>query len=271
MKALKLFVVLIVAFMAIGCTQVQTGEVGLRRTFNGTIETGELGVGFHQVVIGDVILFAAKEILLEEVDFTPQTKDKTTITDFDVTYTYSVDPDSVAELYIKYSTTAHLKVEGAEEIFPMGAFVGPIIRNAVYTAVSEHDALEVNDNRKLIEENIKRYANTKLEGENLSGKVTIKLVNIKNIQLAPDIIASANKVVTTQNELTAKKTEVQIAAQEALRIQELSRQTDAKYVELLNAQAGMKMAEAMGAAAAKGSSFWIVPANFTALGNVPGK
>jgi len=256
---------------AIGCSQVETGEVGLRKTFNGTIETGELGVGYHQVIFDDVILFAAKEILLPEENLTPQTKDKTTLTDFDVTFTYTVEPSAIAELYIKYSTTAHLKAEGAEEIFPIGAFVGPIIRNAAYTSVSEFNALEVSDNRKTIEENIRKYANEKLDGESLGGKVAVKLVNVKNIQLAPEIIASANRVVQTQNELTAKRTEVEIATQEARRIQELSRQTDAKYVELLNAQSGMKMAEAMGIAAVKGSSFWIVPANFSALGNVLGK
>lgn len=271
MKGKTLIVVVLIAMFTVGCTRVETGEVGLRKTFNGTIEPGELGVGYHQTIVGNVILFATKEILLEEENLTPQTKDKTTLTDFDVTFTYNVDPQSVAELYIKYSTTAHLIVQGASEIFPMGAFVGPILRNGVYTAVSEFDALSVNDNRKIIEDNIKKYANSKLEGEGLNGKVTVNLVNIKNIQLAPDIIDSANKVVKTQNELTAKKTEVQIAIQEGLRIQELSKQTDAKYVELLNAQSQMKMSEAIAAAAAKGSTVWIVPSNFSALGNVLGK
>lgn len=271
MKGSRFLVLVLVVFVFVGCTRVETGEVGLRRTFNGTIEPSELSVGYHQTLIGDVILFATKEILLEEENLTPQTKDKTTLTDFDVTFTYNVDPQSVAELYTKYSITAHLSVPGSEEIFPMGSFVGPILRNAVYTSVSEHDALAVNDNRKSIEENIKKYANSKLEGEGLNKKVTVNLVNIKNIQLAPDIIESANKVVKTQNELTAKKTEVQIAIQEGLRIQELSKQTDAKYVELLNAQSQMKMSEAIQAAAGKGSTVWIVPSNFTALGNVLGK
>lgn len=271
MKGSRFLVMVLAVLVFVGCMRVETGEVGLRKTFNGTIESIELGVGYHQILIGDVILFAAKEILLQEENLTPQTKDKTTLNDFDVTFTYNVDPQSVAELYIKYSITAHLTVPGASEIFPMGEFVGPIMRNAVYTAVSEFDALSVNDNRKIIEENIKKYANSKLAGEGLNDKVTVNLVNIKNIQLAPDIIDSANKVVKTQNELKAKTTEVQIAIQEGLRIQELSKQTDAKYVELLNAQSQMKMSEAVQMAAGKGSTIWIIPSNFTALGNVLGK
>lgn len=271
MKALRFLPVMLAVLVTSACMRVETGEVGLRKTFSGTIERNELEEGFHQTVVGDVILFATKEILLQEENLTPQTKDKTTLTDFDVTYTYNVDPQSVAELFIKYSITAHLTIPGASEIFPMGSFVGPIVRNAGYTAVSEFDALSVNDNRKLIEDNIGKYANDKLAGEGLNGKVTVNLVNVKNIQLAPDIIDSANRVVKTQNELTAKKTEVQIAIQEGLRIQELSKQSDAKYVELLNAQAQMKMSEAIQAAASKGSTVWIVPSNFTALGNILGK
>ena len=145
------------------------------------------------------------------------------------------------------------------------------MRSAAYSAVSEYDALTVNDNREKIAATIKELANKKLAEEKLSGKIEVKLVSIRNIQLADEIVLSANRVVQAQNDLLAKKKEVEIAAQEALRIAELSKQTDDKYTRLLEAQSKKVTADALMAAALKGSSIWVVPANFTSLGNTAGR
>ncbi|MBI5814353.1 MAG: SPFH domain-containing protein [Nitrospinae bacterium] len=258
---------------ACGFTRVETGEAGLRKTWDGEIKSEELGVGFHQTIVGSVIIFATKEILLTEENMTPASKDKSTLKDFDINFTYTVDPKSIAELYTKYSITSHMtnpKSEGYE-IFPMGNFVTTIVRAATYSAVAEFDALEVNNNRKQIEERVKSLANEKLAGEKLEGKVHVNMVTVRNIQLAPEIVESANRVSQAQNELTAKKTQVEIAVQEGRRIEALSRQTDEKYVRLLNAQAAMKTAEAIEEAAKKGSTIWVVPNNFVSLGNTTGR
>ena len=264
--SLLLFALLVVMGLP-GCTRIQTGEAGLRVDFNGTIEPTVVEPGIHQTLVGHIILFAAKEILLQEENLTPQTKDKTTLSDFDINFTYVVDPRFIPELYIKYSRTAHLQAREADEIFPMGAFVAPIVRASAYSAVAEYDALTVNDNRKEIEEKTRTFANQKLEQEGLGGKVKVNLVNIRYIQLAPEIVTSANRVVQTQNDLKTKTTEVQIANQEALRIETLAKQTNAGYTQLLNAQAAMTVAQALQTAAAKGSTVWVVPNTFISLGN----
>jgi hypothetical protein len=266
-KSIALLVVSMLAgFSFVGCTRIDTGEIGLRKTFGGEIQTQELGVGWHQTMVGDVIVFAAKEILLPEENMTPASKDKSTLKDFDINFTYVVEPSAISDLYVKYSMTAHLKTTQHNEIFPMATFVAAIVRAAGYSSVAEFDALEVNNNRKAIEDRIKVLANDKLASEGLAGKLKVNLVNIKNIQLADEIVSSANMVSNVQNQLTAKKTEVQIAVQEGLRIKALSDQTDAKYVNLLNAQASMKTAEALNISASKGSTIWVVPNNFVSIG-----
>ena len=143
--------ILILGFVLAGCARIDTGEVGLRRTFGGEIEAQELGTGWHQVLVGDVIKFVTKEILLEENDLTPQSADKSVLKDFDITFTYSVRPDQVAELYTKYSVSTHMVLESENEIFPMGNFMRAIVRTAAYSAVSEFDALDINTNRAKIE------------------------------------------------------------------------------------------------------------------------
>ena len=265
-KLTKLFALMLIGIIVIGCTRVDTGEVALRRDFNGTIESQLLLNGFHQTIVGDVIVFAAKEILLSE-ELKPASKDKSTLKNFDVNFTYIVETPAIFDFYTKYSMTAHLASEH-HEIFPMGAFVKAIVRAAAYSAVAEYDALEVNNNRKTIEDRIKVLANEKLSNEGLGKKISINLVNIKNIQLADEIVASANMVSNVSNQLTAKRTEVQIANQEALRIKALAAQTDDKYTKLLNAQAAMRTADALYKAAENHSAIWVVPNNFIALGGI---
>jgi hypothetical protein len=258
----------VVAIFATGCTQIETGEVGLRKTFNGTIEEQELGTGWHQTLVGSVIVFAAKEILLSEENLTPQSKDKSTLKDFDMTFTYTVDPKEVSYFYTKYSYTAHLTQEKHKEIFPMGVFVTAIVRAAAYSAVAEFDALEVNNNRTKIEQRIVEIANKKLEHEKLQRKADIVMVNVKNIQLADIVVESANRAVNAQNDLVTKTTEVLIATQEGLRIKALAQQSGPGYIQLLYAQSNQTRAEALLTAAKNKSTIWVVPQNFTALGGI---
>lgn len=261
-----------------GCTQIETGEIGLRKSFDGVIEDKELGPGWHQTLIGSVILFAAKEILLAEENLTPQTKDKSVLKDFDITFTYTVDSGEVSYLYTHYSSTAHLTEDKHNEIFPMGAFVRAIVRASTYSAVSEVDALEVNTSRPKIELRIAEIANAKLDHEKLGfkddksktgpRKVTVVTVNVKNSQLADDVVASANRAVNAQNDLVTKRTEVDIATQEGLRIRALASQSSDTYIRLLNAQANQTQADALLTAAKNKSTIWVVPQNFTALGGI---
>ena len=252
-----------------GCSfqRIDDSEVGVRRTFSGTIEDTELGTGFHQTLLGSITLFAAKEILIEEKDLTPQSRDKSVLTDFDINFTYTVDSSKVADYYKRYSRSSHLELDGHDEMFPMGNVVTTIVRASTYSAVAEYDALQINNNRAAIELRIIAIANAKLDHEGLAG-IKVKLVNVRNIALAPDVVASANNVVKSQNDLATKKNEVLIAVQEAERIKALSAQSGNGYVELLRAQADKQRAEAMMIAAGKGSTIWVVPQNFTGLGNI---
>lgn len=255
-----------------GCySRVETGEVGLRRNFNGTIDVGVLQPGWHQTFVGDIIIFATKEILLSEDKLTPQSADKSTLQEFDFNFTYTIDPNAVSDFYIKYSTTAHLMNPNKSEIFPMGQFVVGVVRASAYEAVSEFNVLDLNNKRKEIEQRIAAVANAKFANEKLAGKIAVTTVNVKTIQPSQQVVDSANRAVQAQNDLLTKKTEVQIAGQEAERIKALSAQTGDSYTRLLDAQARKVTADALMVAAQNKSAMWVVPSQFTGLGNVPSK
>jgi regulator of protease activity HflC (stomatin/prohibitin superfamily) len=253
--------ILALSLFLTSCATVETGEIGLRKTFDGKIEPTELDQGFHQAVIGDVLVFSVKEILIDAKDLQPQTKDKTIMKDFDVRVTYSVDPASVAELYSKYSTSYHTQNPKTGEIYPMAAYVRPFIDSAVFKAVSEYPALDVSDSRSEIAVKIRENVVNALKDENLDGKLRITSVVVGSTQLPDELVASVNAVVTAQSELKAKEFEVQTAQKESERIAFLASKVDKNYVELIKA-------EALQEAAKNGSTIWVVPDNFNALGSM---
>ena len=248
------------ALLLTSCATVETGEIGLRKTFDGKIEPNELNQGFHQAVIGDVLVFSVKEILINAEDLQPQTKDKTIMKDFDVRVTYSVAPESVAELYSKYSPSYHTRNEDTREIYPMAAYVRPFIDSAVFKAVAEYPALEVSNNRSEIAQKIKLYVSQALNEEGLSADIKVNSVVIGSAQLPDELAASVNAVVSAQSKLKEKEFEVQTAAKEAERTKLIAEGASPQYIRLLEARALYQAAE-------KGSLI-IVPKDFTGLGNI---
>jgi regulator of protease activity HflC (stomatin/prohibitin superfamily) len=245
------------------CTRIESGEVGLRVGFDKTIDPRELYSGsFNQTIIGDVLKFPIKELAVKIENKTPLTADNTTVSDFDLVVIYSINQDSVSELWSQKSRAFHFLAEN-NEYFLMQNYIENLASNAVFKAVRQYKALELADNRENIEQAIKKMIFDTLLEEKLNNAITISLAQIKNISLSPEIVQSANAVVTAQNALKSKEIEVQTAKQEALRIEALNSNT--KAIEYMNAQAQMKIAE--GIANGKVQTV-VVPYDFKGMINI---
>ena len=153
-------------------------------------------------------------------------------------------------------------------IYPMATFMKNLVRSAAYSAVGAIPALEVNQekNRQAITDAIRANVLRKLQDEKLEGILTLKSVLIRNLQPAKEIVDSATAVVTRQNELAAKKTEVSIAEEEAKRIAMLN--SNSKAIEYMNAQATMEIAKALREGKVHAV---VVPYDFKGIVNVPAK
>jgi regulator of protease activity HflC (stomatin/prohibitin superfamily) len=253
---------LVGAFALPGCTRVETGHVGVRTAFNGQVEMTELGVGFHQTVVGHITQLVANEITLEIKDLHPQTKDRTNLSDLDLTFTYSVEPGSIAELITKYKGRDLSTEHG---IYPAGAYVVNVVQTATADVIGKYPALEANENREKIRSEIRVRVDELLTEEKLKGKVIVHQVFVKNLTIDPSLQASALRAINAQNDLKAKTTEVETAKKEAERMAALSQQGDGRYVGLLNAQANMVLAQA--AANGKVNTI-VVPFDFKGIVNV---
>lgn len=260
----KLFSLIAVAVFASGCTRIETGEVGLRVGFDKQVSGSELMPGsFNQTVIGDVLTFSIREISVAIDNKTPMASDNSTLKDFDMTLIYSVNPQAVSDLWTTKSRAFHGFDEKSSDWVLMYRFMENVAGSAIYKAVRKYPALEVADKRQQLENEIKILLAAALTEEKLDKAITVSQIQIRNILPADSIVASANAVVTAQNDFKAKEIEVRTAGEEAKRIAALN--SNAKAIEYMNAQAQMKIAE--GIAAGKVHTI-VVPYDFKGIVNV---
>lgn len=227
-----------------GCTIIETGEVGLRVNFDRTVEQTELLAGsFNQTIIGRVMTFPIKDVVVQVSDLQPLAKDNSTMKDFDVTVVYSITPSAVSDLYVNKNKSFHSNAPDGD-ILLMYSYIQQTARNAVYKVARRYEALTMNDNRPSIEQEIRESINETFASEKLTG-VNISQVQVRAIVPSDAVRLSADALVRAKNEEKTKIVEVEIAKKEAERIAALNANKGA--IEYMNAQANMKIAEAVAA------------------------
>ena len=207
---------------ASACTRIETGEVGVRRSFDKTIETTELMPGtVNQTIFGDVLTFPTKDVSVEIADLTPLASDNSTVEDFDLSVIYSINPGSVAEIYIEKNRGFHADTEEGDTLL-MYNYIRQLGRNAAYKVARRYESLKMADNRAEIEQLVRQEIVNQLAAEKLDGSITVSQVLIRQIKPATNIVSSANALVQAQNEQKRKEVEVKTAKLEAERIAALN-------------------------------------------------
>ena len=223
MNRIAKFAVLLAAGSSLAaCTRIETGEVGVRRSFDKTIETTELQPGtINQTIFGDVLTFPTKDVQVDIADMTPLASDNSTVADFDMSVIYSINPTSVAELYIEKNRGFHVDTENGDTLL-MYNYVRQLGRNAAYKVARRYESLKLADNRAEIEQLVRQEIVQQLAAEKLDGQIDVSQVLVRQIKPADNIVASANALVQAQNEQKRKEVEVKTAKLEAERISALN-------------------------------------------------
>ena len=221
-RYVKIAAVSALAIASAACTRVETGEVGVRRSFDKTIETTELQPGtVNQTIFGDVLTFPTKDVSVDITDMTPLAADNSTVADFDLSVIYSINPTSVAEIYIEKNRGFHADTEEGDTLL-MYNYVRQLGRNASYKVARRYESLKMADNRAEIEQLVRQEIVQQLAAEKLDGVIEVSQVLVRQIKPADNIVASANALVQAQNEQKRKEVEVQTAKLEAERISALN-------------------------------------------------
>lgn len=227
--------------MTSACTRIETGEIGVRVGFDKQVQQGELLPGsFNQTLIGNVLTFPIKDVNVKLDNMTPVAKDNSTMKDFDAVIIYNINQTQVAELYSQKSHAFHHKQDG--DIYLMFNYIVQNARNAIYKEARKYDALDMADNRQVMELAIKEQIQRSLIEEKLDSSLIIGQVLIRNILPADLVVASANELVKAKNEYKQKEVEVQTAKKEAERMAALANNS-ASSIAFMNAQATLNISE----------------------------
>jgi regulator of protease activity HflC (stomatin/prohibitin superfamily) len=260
-RTFKLAIVAAVVATTVGCTRIETGEVGVRVGFDKQVKPGELMPGsFNQTLIGDVLTFPVRDVSVPVNDMTPLAKDNSTMKDMDVTVIYNINPNQVSELYTTKNRSFHATDKNGDT-FLMYNYIAQAARNAAYKAARRYDALTMNDSRAQMEQEMRDIITQTLADEKLNGSVTITQVLIRQITPADSVVASANELVRAKNELLQKEVEVKTAEAESRRMAALTNQSSAS-IAYMNAQAALNISE--GVKNGRVQTI-IVPSNMTGL------
>ncbi len=245
---------------SVGCTRIETGHTGVRVDFNGNVEPTEKGVGWHQTLIGHIREYVANEMTIELNDLRPQTKDRSTLSDLDMVFTYSINPGAIADLVVRYKGR---DLETQFGTYPLGAYVANVVTTATTDVFSHYDALVANENREKIKDEIRAQVQKILTEEKLDQQVHVHQVFIKNMAIDKSLQASALAVIASQNDLKTKDFEVQTARKEAERLTLLA--NNAASIDYMRAKATSDIAEAV--KAGKVNTI-VIPYDFKGIVNV---
>ena len=198
-RVIKLSIIAAAVAMTAACTRIETGEVGLRVGFDKQVGGNELLPGsFNQTVVGSVLTFPIKDVTVKVEDMTPLAKDNSTMKDFDAIVVYSINQSNVSDLYNTKNKSFHTNHGG--DVYLMYNYIFNATRNAIYKSARKYDALDMGDNRQLMEADIKDIVIRTLADEKLDGMVNVSQVLIRNIVPADSVTASANELVRAKNE-----------------------------------------------------------------------
>lgn len=209
----KLFTVIGVALSLTGCFKVvETGQVGIRTTFTGKIESEELQQGFHLKILSDIKKFSVKQIPIDLSDLKPKASDNLRLQDFDVTVYYTINPAAVSDIYIKYQNSTIQSPDGV--YYPAYQLIHNLARSAANDAVSKFPSMQLNEKRLELENNIMASLQSELDAAE-KGVFTVDRVNVTNIITDPTVEQSIQKIADTENQKIIARNQLEIAKTQA--------------------------------------------------------
>lgn len=207
-----------------GCTQIDTGNVGVERTL-GNVKPETLPPGVYMTVFKTVDEFTAKEVPLAISDLKPKSKDNLTMTDVDVDVYFKVNPTMMAALYIKYqgdvsqvmkpATDGTLKPTG-DDIVGMGRVLREA-RESVYRAIASFEATTMHLKRDEIANAIRAILQKELDSTDPKA-FEITNINVRSLVTDPALEKSIRERAQVDQQIEAKIKQGELAKAEAKRI-----------------------------------------------------
>lgn len=243
----KLFLLAIAPFFALltGCSQIDTGNVGVESTL-GQVKKETLPPGVYFTLFKRVTEVSAKELRLSLDDMKPQTKDKITLADLDVDIFYQIDPSKASEIMTKWPGDM-IELKGEDGVRIGNGYVTRQAREAIYNAISQYGSDTVHTERVSIAAKVVSALQKDLDESAGKGMFFVRSANVRNLVTDPALEQAIKEAANRNFQIAAKQKEVELARAEAdrkrveaqgeadairVRAQAIAAQGGKEYVEL---------------------------------------
>lgn len=213
MKKTIAFALAILAIFLGGCTQIDTGNVGVERTM-GQVKTEVMQPGVYLTMFKSVTEVVAKETPLSMDDLKPQTEDKITLQDLDIDLYIQIDPSKAAVIMTKWPGDI-LTVKGEEGSRIGFNYVSRQAREAIFDVVAKHNSATVHTERASIASDLVKTLQDSLDKEAGKGLFFVRSANVKNLVTDPALEANIKSAAQAQFKLQSEKNLLEVAKVEA--------------------------------------------------------
>lgn len=208
----KTITLILFAAVFAGCTQIDTGNVGVVKT-GGQYKSEELQPGWHFTAFSSVYEVSTKDNVIKMDDMRPKTRDQITVEDLDVDVYYMMNPAKAQEVMIKLAGDLQRNSDG--DYVPGMNYVTRAAREAVYNTLATIVSNEAQSRRNEIPAGIQTILQKELDAKLGQGWFTITNVNLRNLTVDSKLEAAIRDAAQVQYQIDAKKKQVELAKAEA--------------------------------------------------------
>jgi regulator of protease activity HflC (stomatin/prohibitin superfamily) len=242
---MKYLLGIIAAVIMTGCTQIDTGNIGVEKTL-GQVNKETLAPGVYFTMFKSVTEVSAKELPLSFEDMKPQTSDKITLSDLDVDIYVQIDPSKAVDILTRWP--ADISHEHGDDGDRIGMnYVKRQAREAIYNSVSKRSSATVHAERTELAADIVKNLQLDLDESAGKGWFFVRSANVRNLVTDPALEEAIKQAANRNFQIAAKQKEVELARAEAerkrveaqgeadairLRASAVSAQGGADYVQL---------------------------------------
>lgn len=214
MKRFFTIVTAALAFLLAGCSQIDTGNVGVIKT-GGQYKAEELTPGWHFTLFSTVFEVSTKENAISFENLKPKTADQITVEDLDIDVYYQMNPAKAQDTMVRLA--GDLTQNSDKDYVPGYNYVSRTAREAIYTAMSKVRASEAQLKRGQIPADIQKLLQDELDAKFEKGWFVVTNVNLRNLTVDSKLEAAIRDAAQVQYQIEAKQKQVELAKAEAER------------------------------------------------------
>lgn len=236
----KILLLSMVVFLA-ACTRIESGQVGVERSWSGEFKKDGVPVGMHTTLFSTIYPFSSREINIELSDMKPTTKNNSSILeDLDFEVQYSVNPAKIPEVAIKYGNMHKQANSGV--FLPAYDLINKQAKSVSADAIAKFEVLEISSKRNELEEIIKTNLQSDLD-KNDPDTFYVNRVSVSNLLLDKRIQSSIHTISESESRKQVAINNLEIAKTEAEENRVRSQSLDDKILAEKQLEAMVKMAE----------------------------